>query len=245
MTTTDYRPVSEPLLPPEGRKRRRIALYLILVVVLAVFATWLVAFSPVFGVGSVEVHGEHTVRGATIEQAAKIEYGQPVVRVDTAAITERVEALPQIESAQVSTSFPSTVVITVVERTPVGYVTIAGRPMLVDRTGKRYLGVDKAPNLPRLVVSGGGAQQATFGAVATVAAAMPADLRARTKSIDALDPDAITLVLDAPGNGDLLVRWGSAARSRDKARVVDVLSQRKKPRADQIDVTDPDRPFTN
>lgn len=249
MTTTDYRPVVEPLLPPQGRRRRRVALCCALVVVLAVFATWLVAFSPVFGVGSVVVKGEKAVRAATVEQAAKIDYGQPIVRVDTAAITQRVETLPQIESARVDTSFPSTITITVVERVPVGFVMIAGRPMLIDRTGKQYLGVDATPALPRLVVSGGARRAATSRAVATVAAALPAALRSRTKSIEALDPDAITLVLRASGHGnsdsDVIVRWGSAARSGDKAKVVDVLSARRKPRAQQIDVTDADRPFTN
>lgn len=246
MTATAYRPVADPLLPPAGRRRRRVALCVALAVVVAVFATWLVAFSPVFGVGSVVIHGERTVRASTVTHAAKIDYGQPIVRVDTAAIVERVEGLAQVASARVDTSFPSTIVITITERIPVGYVMVAGRPMLIDRTGKQYLSVDTAPNLPRLVIAGGSRRGATGKAVATVAAALPADLRVRTKSIDAFDPDSITLVLDgAPaGNGDVLVRWGSAARSSDKAKIVDVLRQRKKPRPGQIDVTDPDRPFT-
>ncbi|SHG61775.1 cell division protein FtsQ [Jatrophihabitans endophyticus] len=225
---------------PAPRRRRRVALIVALLVVFAAFATWLVAFSPVFGVRTVTVHGVRALTTADVERAADVDYGQPVVRVDTAAIAARVETLPQVESARVSTSFPSTVVVTVTERVAVGYVTIAGRRILVDRGGEQYLGVDKAPGLPQLVVPSGSARHTTGSAVATVAASLPADLRARTKSIEALDPDAITLVL----RDGVLVRWGSEERSATKARVADVLRQRKHPRPSVVDVTDPDRPYT-
>lgn len=245
MTTTADRPgLADPLLPPAGRRRRRFALVAALVVVVAVFLTWLVAFSPVFGVRHLEVHGLRTLDRSAVETAAEIDYGQPVVRVDTAAITERVETLPQVESAEVSTSFPATIVITVTERTPVGYVIVAGRKMLVDRSGRQYLGVDSAPDLPRLELpDGSGAAGARVSsAVATVAAALPAALRAKTRSVEALAPDVVTVVL-AGRSGDVLVQWGSAAQSAAKAAVVAVLAARKG--VERIDVTNPARPFTD
>lgn len=248
MTATEVRPVSEPMLPAPGRRRRRIALIIALVVVVGVFATWLIAFSPVFGVKSVQVHGlakGSALRTTTIEQAARVDYGQPVVRVDTAAITERVEQLPQVASAEVRTSFPGTVIIDVTERTPVGYVMLAGRHMLVDRTGRQFMGVDSAPDLPRLVVPTGADRDSAAAAVATVAAALPRDLRAATRSVQALDPNSITVVLRGRGDADdVLVQWGTAQRSREKAAVVEVLRQRKHSRPAQIDVTDPTHPFT-
>lgn len=228
----------EPRLPEDGRRRRRLVLVIVAVVVLAASATWLVAFSSAFGVRSVEVHGTQVLTTAQVERAAHVERGAPLVRLDTAAITARVEGLAVVESAQVSTSFPSTVVITVAERTAVGYVVIAGQTRLVDHTGEQYRGVGRPPaDLPRFVVPAGTDAHTTGGAVATVASALPADLRVRVKSIEALDPNAITIVL----RSDKLVRWGSADRSEDKARIVDVLSTR---RGHQIDVTDPDLPFT-
>jgi cell division protein FtsQ len=77
----------------------------------------------------------------------------------------------------------------------------------------------------------------TGGAVATVASALSASLLKRVRSIEALDPRAITLVL----HNDRVVRWGSASRSADKARVLPILLNQH---GSQFDVTDPDQPFS-
>ena len=61
-------------------------------------------------------------------------------------------------------------------------------------------------------------------------------MRARIASIQALDPNAITLLMH---NGRV-VRWGSADRSADKARILPALLHQP---GSQIDVTDPDQPF--
>lgn len=238
MTATEVRRISEPLLPQDGRSRRRLVLLIAPVLVLALVVTWLVAFSSVFGVRTVKVKGVRALSTGQVEDAARIPHGTPLVRVDIAAITQRIEALPDVESAQVSTSFPSTVVVNVRERVAVGYVLVAGRRMLVDRTGEQYRTVATVPSgLPKLVVPAGTDRHTTGGAVATVAQALPASLRSQIRSIEALNPQAITIVLR---NGTL-VRWGSADRSELKARILGVLGKRK---VDQIDLTDPDRPFT-
>ena len=77
----------------------------------------------------------------------------------------------------------------------------------------------------------------TRAAVAAVPQTLPAALRAQVRSIQALDPTSITLVL----RHGRVVRWGSAERNADKARILPVLLQRK---GSTIDVTDPDQPFT-
>jgi cell division protein FtsQ len=239
--TTTYQPTEqdEDTPPPRaGRRRGLILLVVAVLVVLAVFGTWLVAFSSVFGVRTVTVRGARSVSAATIEAAAAVPRGTPLVRLDTTAIALRVDALSGVASAQVTTSFPSTVIITVAERVPVGYVVVSGRDMLVDRTGLQYVGVDKAPaDLPRFVVPAGTSSRTTGGAVATVAGALSPVILAKIASIEALDPGSITLVL----SDGRTVQWGSAAQSAAKARVLPALLDQK---GQQLDVTDPSRPFT-
>jgi cell division protein FtsQ len=226
---------------PAARRvpHRRLILGAAAVVVLILFAVWLVAFSPVFGVRTVTVRGAQQVTAGQIEAAADIHHGTPLVRLDTGAIQRRVEALRDVGSASVRTSFPSTVVITVTERVPIGYVKQTNGFALVDATGEQYRTVHSAPkDLPRFVVPSGAGARTTGGAVATVAAALPTKIRARISSIQALDPQAITLLL----KDDRVVHWGSADRSAEKARVLAALL----PRTDQqIDVSDPDQPFTH
>lgn len=237
-TTTPLRPADEDDAPA-GRNRRRVALVVgAATVVVAVLVAWLVAFSSVFGVRTIEVHGTHVLTAAQVRSAARVSHGTPLVRVDTEAVARRVEGLSDVASAQVHTSFPSTLVITVDERTPVGYVRVGSRYVLVDHTGDQYRSVAKRPaGLPHFVVPAGTDSRTTGGAVATVAGALPASLRAEVRSIEALDPRAITLVLTK----DRVVQWGSADRSADKARVLPVLLRRG---TQQVDVSNPDQPFT-
>jgi cell division protein FtsQ len=239
MTLTAFRRETDTDDPPP-RDRRRIALIAVtLVVVLAVFGTWLIAFSSVFGVRTVEVRGMHLLSADQVRAAAHVEHGTPLVRVDTSAITRRVEKLAEVESAQVSTSFPSTVVITIEERAPVGYVVRGGHVRLVDHSGAEYRTVGTAPhNLPKLVVPTGKTEHATAAAVAAVAAALPPHIRRQINSIQALDPNSITLVLTR----DRVVRWGSADRTADKAQLLPALLRQHG--VHDVDLTDPDQPFT-
>lgn len=224
--------------PPRLSRRRTIGIVVAVTVVLAVVATWLIAFSSVFGVRSIDVRGTHVLTAAQVRAAAAIDSGTPLVRLDTSAITKRIEKLAVVESAQVSTSFPSTVVITIEERVPIGYVRRNGDVVLVDHTGAAYRKVSSAPpRLPRFVLPAGSISKATGAAVADVAAALPASLLRQVRSIEALDPDAITLVLSR----GRVVRWGSAARTADKARLLPLLL---KHHAATVDLTDPDQPFT-
>ncbi len=223
-----------------GRRwsRRTVLVAVAAAVVLVGAAVWVVAFSPVFGVRTVSVRGEQDVSEQRIVATADVPHGAPLARLDTDAIRRRVESLDGIVSARVSTSFPSTVVISVVERTAVGVVERGGKYVLVDRTGDQYRTVDSPPaHLPRFVVPVGTDARTTGGAVATVASALPAAIRARVRSIQALDPDAVTLLL----TDGRVVSWGSVARSAEKARILPALLRQ---RGHQFDVTDPTRPFT-
>jgi cell division protein FtsQ len=221
-----------------GWSRRTVLVIVAVAVLLVATATWVVAFSPLLGVRTVSVRGEQAVTQQQIVAAADIAHGTPLVRLDTAAAARRVEAIEGIYTARVSTSFPSTVVISVVERTPVGVVKHDHRYVLVDRTGDQYRTVDsEPPHLPVFVVPVGTDSRTTGGAVATVAAALTAPLRARIASIQALDPNAITLLL----TDGRVVAWGSVDRSSEKARILPILLRQK---GHQFDVTDPTRPFS-
>lgn len=224
--------------PGTPRRRGRVMIVIAAAVVVAALGTWLVAFSPVFGVRTIEVRGNHVVAADQVRAAAHISNGTPLVRLDTGAVTRRVETLDDVASAQVSTSFPSTVVITIEERVPVGYLRRSGHILLVDRTGDAYRTASAVPaRLPRLVIAAGTQQRGTAAAVAAVAAALPQAVRRQVRSIQALDADSITLVLTR----NRVVRWGSSDRTAVKARLLPALLRRH---VHQVDLTNPDQPFT-
>jgi cell division protein FtsQ len=221
-----------------GRDRGLIIVAGLAVLVLAA-ATWIVAFSPMLGANGVTVRGTRQLTIAQVRDAAAIKHGSPLVRLDTAAVRRRVESLPMVASAAVRTDYPSTVVITVTERVAVGYVRFGSRYLLVDKTGAQYQTVASEPrSLPLFVVPGGPDAQATGRAVATMAASLTRELRAHVTSVQAFDPTSITLLLA----DQRVVRWGSADRSADKARILPFLLRQP---GSTFDVTDPEQVVTH
>jgi cell division protein FtsQ len=218
-----------------GGRNRSLIIVAVLAVLVVALATWIVASSPMLGVNTVTVQGNRQVSAAQVRDAATIKHGTPLVRLDTAAVMRRVESLPQVASATVRTDYPSTVVITITERVAVGYLTAGKRFMLVDKTGDQYRTVATKPKLlPLFVVPAGPNAKATGEAVATAAASLTKALLAKVDSVQAFDPTAITLLLA----DHRVVRWGSADRSADKARILPVLLRQP---GTQFDVTNPDQ----
>ena len=201
--------------PAPGGVRRRTWLILALAALLVAAAVWAVAFSPLLGVRTVRVRGASTVAAADVRRAAAIPAGTPLVRLSAAAISARVKALAPVADAKVSVSYPSTVVITVVERTAVGYLQSGQGEVLVDGNGVHFRSVDSAPpGLPRLD-PGTGDSHAASVAVATVAAALTAAERKAVTVVGASGRDVSLTLTDGR-----TVVWGTAERSPQKAQLL-------------------------
>lgn len=222
------------------RRSRRRALLLktvvpLLVLVLVAVAIWVVGFSSAFAVGRVEVSGNRTVAATAVEQAARVPVGEPLVRLDLAAITQRVESIRGIQSARVSRDWPSGVRIEVTERTPVFAIEQSDGYLLIDGHGVGYRTVDSKPAGMAVATIHGADDPALLTDVAQVAAALPAGIRSELVTISAGTPDSIQLNLT---KGRTVV-WGSAERSADKAKVLAALL---KHRDSSYDVSAPDTP---
>jgi cell division protein FtsQ len=242
-------------LPAVYRRRRRLGLVLLGVVVLA--GLGLAARVLLFDVGLADVDRVDvsitTAAGAPVgpgaaptvlaeqqvRDAAAVQLGGPLVSVDTAAVTDRLRALPAVASADVERDWPHAVAVHVVQRTPVAAVQTARGPALVDATGAVFPG-PAVPGLPGLVVgSAGPADPATAAAVA-VLAALPDAVRGQvltaSSSVAAAGGPA-QVVLGLTDSRE--VHWGSAERTTEKAAVlVPLLSQPGR----TYDVTSPDLP---
>jgi cell division protein FtsQ len=203
-------------------------------IVVVLIAVWVVAFSSLLGVRTVVVSGTHSVTADQVRSAAAIGHGAPLIRLDTAAVRVRVESIPDVASASVSVSYPSTVRIAITERVAVGYVPVGNNIALVDKSGVQYRELATPPTgLPRFTLPTGAQAQPSGHAVAVVAGALGAPLLAKLATIGANDPQSITLVL----RDGRIVTWGSADRSAAKAKLLTALLTRPGTR---IDVSNPD-----
>jgi cell division protein FtsQ len=237
--------------PPRPRlklSRRGIVVVCGLVAALLGTGVWLVWFSSVFDVRTVTVVGVRVLTRDQVLQAAQVPLGGPLEQLDTGAVEARVEkALPRVDHADVSTSWPHAVRITVTERVPVAAVRGAdGRYTLEDTGGVRFATLSAPPaGVPVVQLSlsdAGRAELAQFpepvlvaGAV-EVAKSLPQALAKRTSSVVVHSYDDIELTLTGPSG---TVYWGSPEQSARKAVVLGALLKQDAHGYDVSAPTDP------
>ena len=231
---------------PAGRARRR--RWPVVVAVLAVagllgFAAWALLGSRLLAVRSVIVTGTHLVTKAEILKVAGVRLGTPLIRVNTGQIAGRVVTIRQVQSVQVTTSFPDRVVITVRERTPALAVNAPGGGFdLVDPDGVTVLWAAHRPSRLPLYVTTDASESLPgdpdVAAAAAVLAELPAQLRHSLISITAPSQDQVTLNLS---NG-ITVLWGSVSDAPAKAKELALLMRTH---ARYYDVSAPGTVMTN
>jgi len=213
-----------------------IALSVVIVVCIAgygvFFSSWLTA-------EKVKVSGEGFLTDEQIEAAGEVELGTPLVRVDLDQIRDRIATLPPVESVEVHRSWPHTVSIEVVERTPLVAVQQGESWWVMDADGVVFRETgEPAKGLPTVML----APEADLAArreVASVVSALPADLLGDVRRVSARSMDSITLAMK---NGKE-IKWGSADESDRKVEVLSLLL--KKVKASTYDVSVPEHPTTS
>ena len=200
----------------QGRRRLRVLLVL-LAIVAVVAAAGAATRSPLLDVDHVTVIGAHHVTPRDIVRVTGLERQPQMIDLDSRALARTVERLPWIATATVKRQWPSTVAVTVVERSPVASAPdAAGGYAVLDITG-RVLLVQPAPG-DLLPVVGGPAAGAPGTRVAAavrdgaaVAAAMPPALRPLIGAVN-LTPTDIDLGLVHGGVARLGDRSNLAAK---------------------------------
>jgi len=196
--------------------------------------TWVVYGTSLLGVRDVRVVGTQLVTPQQVRQAAAVVGHEPLARVDLDAVRARVRGIPAVERAVVRRSWPSTLVVEVVERTPVAAVPAAGdRFALIDAAGVPYRTVERRPgDLPLVrVAKPGPADQNTKSAL-IVLRALSDELRQQLLAVSVDAPAQIKVQL----RKDRTVIWGDDTQSDTKSQVATVLLRR----ADkEIDVSAP------
>lgn len=197
-------------------------------------AAWLVFFSPVLGVRSVEVVGNLTVDSVSIQRQAGVPELQPLATVDLADVETRVLALRKIATATVVRAWPVTLRIEVVEREPVAVVPVGDKSALVDKDGVVIEIKDVGPpRLPVLRLDRPGPNDPATKAALRVVGDLPEDLARKVDEVRAASAEGITLKLT---DGRTVV-WGGPDRGADKVRILVGLLKHK---AQTYDVSSPD-----
>lgn len=122
---------SVPTSSPPVRQRRagrgwRAAFFALAGFGIVAGVVWALLGSRLLVVRSISVAGTHLVTQSQVLAAVGVPLGTPLMRVNTAQATQRIEAIRQVASASVTKDWPDHLAITIKERVPVLAVRMAG-----------------------------------------------------------------------------------------------------------------------
>jgi cell division protein FtsQ len=235
-------PLTRRRRPARTRSRRGRWLRAAAAVLLLAGALWFLWAGPLLAVGTVQVDGAGTLSAEEVREAAGVEVGIPLLRVDVEDAEARVAMLPQVASVEVTRGWPQTVVVTVVERVPVAVVGQAGRRSLVDAEGVLFDTITGAapPGVVPLDVADPRPGDPATAAALEALVALPGNVRDEVDEAAVTGPEDITLTL----TDGTLVLWGGPTESAKKASVLTALLDRVADEdlepAGVIDVSTPD-----
>ena len=176
----------------------------------------LVAASGLFAARRIDVEGTVHLSADAVQQASDVHGAPSMLRLDTGAIARRVERLPWVADAQVSISWPNTLVIHVTEWEPVAYTADHGRWALLASNGRVLDTVLARPaayvKVVGLTAVPAGGHTIANGSAVDVVNRLPDDLRRQVIGLD-LTGGGVTLRLA----GDLAIRFGDMSAVPSKS----------------------------
>jgi cell division protein FtsQ len=219
-----------------SRRRRRTWLSVLGGIAGLALLVCLLAYTPILSVRTIQVEGAERVSSDAIVADLSSQLGSPFPMVDESAIKAALVRYPLIESYSVEARPPSTLMIRLVERTPVGAVDTGDGFLLVDAAGVVVEAAAARPGVYPLIAVDGGLKAEGFAPAAAVLRSLPADVFALVDTVTATTKDDVRFTLR---DSDTTVVWGSAEESAFKAYTL-VALMKAQPDFTEYDVTSPD-----
>jgi len=222
---------------------------------------WIVALAVAAGIGfggsvlwkssllelrRVEVAGNSEVSKEEVVAETRLRRGVHLLSVDTDAVAGRVRSNPWIDDVRVERILPSTIRISVNERTPVALITaitgtflIDGNGVVLEQSQRDLLLIEDVT--PEVVEPGTTLDLPQLQHVFEILPKLDPSLSARLKSVSARSVDRITFVLDT----DTRILFGAAEEIEEKnfaARTLLKRAENDSKAIEYLDVRVPGRP---
>ncbi|KAB1660110.1 FtsQ-type POTRA domain-containing protein [Pseudoclavibacter chungangensis] len=225
-----------------SRRRRRLLVGIVASVAALLLFVAVAVFSPIMAVREIRVEGTSRLDATAVGEVLADLDGRPLALVTTNDVATRLAGFVLVQSWSKRAVPPSTLVVDIVERQPIGALERDGQWAVYDAAGVELWRAPEAPaDVPTLDLGGGDTSSPAFAAAAQVSLALPADFRVGVASVTARTFDDVTLQLR---DGTSVV-WGSG---EDSARKVEVLlalmSGAPAGGVSQYDVSSPESPVT-
>lgn len=202
------------------RRRRVIWLSITGSVVAVLIFVGIGVFTPILALQTITVEGAARVPADQIVTALQPEINKPLPMVNMDSVRKAVEAQPLVKSYSTVASPPHTLVIKIVERSPIGYLPSATGFTMVDPAGVvMENSEERTPGIPLFTVEGDSTKSPGFQAGVDVLESLPSSLAGQVDQVIAKTTDDVTLVL----TGGARVFWGGPENAAFKNHVLTKL----------------------
>ena len=206
-------------------------LLLLVATVLLIVVTYILGWSSLFTVSTIEINGSSTQTGAGIVK------GQKLARVEPRAVAAEYENLDWVANAKVTRNWINgKVTIDLTERTPVATYN----NLVIDSTGKSFA-LRGTPSSPLVQIQAGDLAAATKAV--TFFIGLPTDLKAALTVVKVRSTGVLVLEINNAGK-NLEIRWGNDGDNELKLRVYKALIAMPENAAiKRVDVSAPHAPI--
>lgn len=200
-----------------SRQRRLSATAGIAGVVVVAVVSIVLTTSPILSLKTIQVEGTERLDNAEIIDALQAYAGQPLAQISPSEVANSLADIPLIQSVDTRLELPSTLIVNVVERDPIGAVAVGGGFEVVDRAAVVLYSQQQRPTEFPLIGIPADAESDGFQAIGQALGVIPTEVLARIEQVSATSADTVAFTLK---DSNHRVIWGSAEESREKARVL-------------------------
>jgi cell division protein FtsQ len=199
------------------RKRRINLIAGVSSLVALVFTVVILTTSPIFSLQNMELEGLERLSESEVRGHLSALVGKPLAQVGPGDVAEMLADLPLVRSVETRVDLPNTLVVSVVERTPLGAVQTPTGFDVVDQAAVVLWSESVKPmSLPVILVAPD-RESAAFRAIVRALEVLPPSVLARVDAVTANSQDTVRFSLQ---DSNHIVLWGSAELSEAKARAL-------------------------
>ncbi|MGH2709664.1 MAG: cell division protein FtsQ/DivIB, partial [Actinomycetota bacterium] len=194
------------------------SLAIITVIVLGIGA-WVFLTSAFFAVREVRIEGSRSLPAEELRELAAIEMGDNLITLATDGIEDRLESDPWILRAGVQRDLPQTVVITVVERRPAGWLDdpdgsaiVAGDGTVLERSPNPPERLPDLGSWPDALIPGHGIDELD-GALRVTSSMAPSTLGL----IEAVEVSGLDVTMSLRGGGEVVYGQATEIQAKNSA----------------------------
>jgi cell division protein FtsQ len=198
----------------EGRKRLRKLGILGIAIAVAAFLWWL-TLTPLLDVDSIDIDGAVHTGSEAVLDTIDIERGDALLTADVGGAASSLSTLPWVETVDVRRSWPGTIEISIVERTPVAAIAARGGGWVVVDSGGRQLAIEKEPGIELVRVAGrrltpalGEPAGEKYQGSLDLASVLPSSLRGAVPSLWPQRDGTIEATVQLPNGASATARFG-------------------------------------